>query len=121
MANKKLRALQTVVIGQNQYVYPNRGNNSLFECDGATAQELINSGAAEEFRNVSAKAELAVEDIDTAELVEGLKVDELQLGLEYLEIDYDPAAKKPELKKLFSAACKANPIKANMFFEEMKG
>jgi len=121
MSQRKLRALQTVVIGQNQYIYPNLGDKSLFECDGETAQQLINGGAAEYYRNISAKAEIVAEDSDTAELVETLKMDELQLGLDYLEIEYNPAHKKNELKKQFLAACKANPIKASMFFEELKG
>ena len=47
-ANRKLRALQTVVVGKNEYVYPDKGDESIFECDSKTAQELIQIGAAEE-------------------------------------------------------------------------
>ena len=122
-ANHKLRALQTVVVGRNEYVYPDRGNESIFECDSKTAQELIQIGAAEVFHNASAKAELPAADADagTAEMVGNLKVEELQLGLEYLNVDYDEKARKPDLKKQFLAACKVNPIKASMFFDELKG
>ena len=122
-ANRKVRALQTVVVGKNEYVYPDKGDESIFECDSKTAQELIQIGAAEELHNASAKAELPAEEADavTAELVEKLKVEELQLGLEYLDVGYDEKARKPDLKKQFLAACRVNPIKASMFFEELKG
>ena len=122
-ANHKLRALQTVVVGRNEYVYPDRGNESIFECDSKTAQELIQIGAAEVFHNAPAEAELPAADADagTAEMVGNLKVEELQLGLEYLNVDYDEKARKPDLKKQFLAACKVNPIKASMFFDELKG
>ena len=122
-AYRKLRALQTVVVGKNEYVYPDKGDESIFECDSKTAQELIQIGAAEELHNASAKAELPAEEADavTAELVEKLKVEELQLGLEYLDVGYDEKARKPDLKKQFLAACRVNPIKASMFFEELKG
>lgn len=126
MGNSKLRALQTVVVG-GKHVFPDRGNESLFECDSETAQYLIQVGAAEKFHNTSALAEVQVAepatdaDADIAELVERLKVEELQLGLEYLGVDFDDKAKKPALKKQFLAACKVNPIKASMFFDELKG
>jgi len=121
MASRKLRALQTVVIGGNNYIFPGHGDASLFECDESTARRLIASGAAEDYRNISAQAELTVEDAGAAELADKLTADELKSGLEYLEIEYNPAHKKSELKKLFLSACKSSPIKASMFFENLKG
>lgn len=123
-ANRKLRALQTVVVGKNRYVYPDRGNESVFECDSKTAQELIQIGAAEDFHGASAaNTELPANDADagTAEMVEKLKVEELQLGLKYLGVDFDEKARKHDLKKQFLAAGRVNPIKASMFFDELKG
>jgi hypothetical protein len=120
MAKVKLRALKTVVTGKNHYVYPGKGENSLFEAEEKEAKRLIIKGAAEYYNNISAKAELQVEDADTVELVDKLKIEELELGLEFLKIEFPETAKKNELKKLFLKACQANPIQASMFFDELK-
>lgn len=82
------------------------------------AERLVAIGAARRPYEVS--AEVTVENnAELAELVKALKVDELKAGLESLQVDFDPAAKKPDLQQAFITACEANPLGASEYLESL--
>ncbi len=111
-----LKALTKIEDGSRDGVVP----GEIFEIgDKKEAARLIECGAATDNLTVKEASGETGEPDELLKMVKALKMDELKMGLEQLQVEFDEKAKKANLQQALLIACEANPIQATAFFDSL--